>query len=81
MKTIAERLIEGESFPVEQMLEAAESFIDLALKQQKEIEELRRLLRAAKCPQNCVKGAVPDGYGGCYQCEFCDKVREVLGEN
>jgi hypothetical protein len=44
------------------------------------IEKLEALLRVAKCPDNCVSGAVPDGYHGCYQCQFCAERDTLLGD-
>lgn len=39
-KELAERLLSGESLPVEDMLEAAEGFVTLCMEQRERIEEL-----------------------------------------
>ena len=48
------------------------------------INNLHRLLNAAKCPACDGSGAIPDGEGGAYQCQWCyerDEALEKTNEN
>ena len=45
-----------------------------------ENQNVKKLLELATCPQCDGSGAVPDGYDGCYQCQWCYEREQALQE-